>query len=107
MPLADTVVAPGRDVPVSATCCGRCGAAALLPRVGLNWAIAIVTLLFSAVHFPQYWGAWAGLAGLTLLSLALTAVRASTRSIFPCVVIHTLNNLVAAIQILSMSGESQ
>ena len=80
---------------------------ALLPRVGLNWAIAIVTLLFSAVHFPQYWGAWAGLAGLTLLSLALTLVRASTRSIFPCVVIHTLNNLVAAVQILSMSGDSR
>ena len=80
---------------------------ALLPRVGLSWAIAIVTLLFSAVHFPQYWGAWGGLAGLTVLSLALTAVRSSTRSIFPCVVIHTLNNLVAAIQILSMNGQSQ
>ncbi len=80
---------------------------ALRPRVGLNWAIALVTLLFSAVHFPQYWGAWGGLAGLTLLSLALTAVRASTRSIFPCIVIHTLNNLVAAIQILSIKGQSQ
>ena len=74
----------------------------LRPRVGLNWSIAIVTLLFSLVHFPQYWGAWAGLAGLTLLSLALTIVRASTRSIFPCIVIHTLNNVVGAIQILSM-----
>jgi len=78
---------------------------ALRPRVGLNWAIGIVTLLFSAVHFPQYWGAWAGLAGLTLLSLALTAVRASTRSLFPCILIHMLNNLVAAIQILSMKGQ--
>jgi membrane protease YdiL (CAAX protease family) len=78
----------------------------LRPRVGLNWAVAIVTLLFSAVHFPQYWGAWGGLAGLTLLSLALTVVRASTRSIFPCIVIHTLNNLVAAIQILSIRGTS-
>ena len=78
---------------------------ALRPRVGLKWTVAIVTLLFSAVHFPQYWGAWAVLAGLTTLSLALTAVRASTRSIFPCVAIHLLNNAFAAIQILSMKNQ--
>jgi membrane protease YdiL (CAAX protease family) len=79
---------------------------ALPRRVGLNWSIAIVTLLFAGVHFPQYWGAWAGLAGLTLLSLVLTVVRATTKSIFPCVIIHMLNNIVGAIQILSYSGSS-
>jgi membrane protease YdiL (CAAX protease family) len=77
---------------------------ALPRRVGTNWSIAIVTLLFAGVHFPQYWGAWAGLAGLTLLSLVLTIVRASTRSIFPCVIIHMLNNIVGAIQILSYTA---
>lgn len=79
---------------------------ALRRRVGLKWSIAIVTLLFAGVHFPQYWGAWAGLAGLTLLSLVLTVVRATTKSIFPCIVIHTLNNIVGAIQILSYTGSS-
>ena len=80
---------------------------ALRPRVGVNWAVAIVTLLFAGIHFPQYWGAWAGMAGLTMLSLVLTAVRASTRSLFPCVAIHTLNNVIGAIQILSTTGSSQ
>ena len=79
---------------------------ALRRRVGMNWSIAIVTLLFAGVHFPQYWGAWAGLAGLTLLSLVLTVVRATTKSIFPCIVIHMLNNIVGAIQILSYTGSS-
>jgi membrane protease YdiL (CAAX protease family) len=79
----------------------------LRPRVGVNWAIAIVTLLFVGVHVPQYWGAWAGLTGLTMLSLILTTVRASTGSLLPCVAIHTLNNLIGAIQILTSSPESQ
>jgi membrane protease YdiL (CAAX protease family) len=79
---------------------------ALRRRIGLNWSIAIVTLLFAGVHFPQYWGAWAGLAGLTFLSFVLTVVRATTKSIYPCIVIHMLNNIVGAIQILSYTGPS-
>lgn len=79
---------------------------ALRRYIPLGWSIAIVTLLFAGVHFPQYWGAWAGLMGLTLLSLVLTVVRATTKSIYPCIIIHLLNNVIGAIQILSYTGSS-
>ena len=72
----------------------------LRPRVGTGGSVAIITLLFAGVHFPQYWGAWAGLAELTLLSLVLTVVRASTKSLLPCFLIHLLNNAFGATQIL-------
>jgi membrane protease YdiL (CAAX protease family) len=59
---------------------------------GLNATVALVTLMFAGVHVLQYLGAWVSIAGLTLLSLALTIVRARTKSILPCVAIHTVNN---------------
>ncbi len=68
--------------------------------IGTVGAIATATLLFALVHVPQYVGAWGSLTGLLLLSLALTIVRATTKSIFPCVWIHTLYNAVGAIAIV-------
>ena len=68
--------------------------------IGMAGAITTVTLLFALVHVPQYAGAWGSLTGLMILSLALTAIRARTRSIFPCVAIHTLFNIVGAIGIV-------
>jgi membrane protease YdiL (CAAX protease family) len=64
---------------------------------GIPATIIAVTVLFAGVHVPQYWGAWASLTGLMLLSLVLTIVRARTKSILPCVVIHTVNNSVISL----------
>jgi membrane protease YdiL (CAAX protease family) len=64
---------------------------------GIRATIIAVTVLFAGVHVPQYWGAWASLTGLMLLSLILTIVRARTKSILPCVVIHTVNNSVISL----------
>ncbi|HKP86258.1 MAG TPA: type II CAAX endopeptidase family protein [Blastocatellia bacterium] len=64
---------------------------------GVPATIIAVTVLFAGVHVPQYWGAWASLSGLMLLSLTLTVVRARTKSILPCVVIHTVNNSVISL----------
>lgn len=72
----------------------------LKKAIGTVGAVSIATLLFALVHVPQYWGAWASLTGLLLLSLALTIIRAQTKSIFPCVAIHTLFNSIGAIGIL-------
>jgi len=41
--------------------------AGLRKRLGEVSTIIMVTVLFAGVHFLQYWGAWASLAGLTLL----------------------------------------
>ena len=62
--------------------------------------IIIVTLLFVGVHVPQYWGAWASIAGLLLLSVVLTIVRATSKTLLPCIVIHFINNAVASLVIV-------
>ena len=69
---------------------------ALRSRVGLSATVAFVTLLFAGVHAYQYWGSWAGLIGITVLSFVLTLIRAKTKSIFPCVAIHLVFNAVNA-----------
>jgi membrane protease YdiL (CAAX protease family) len=74
--------------------------AAFRRRLGVIATVVTVTLLFAGVHVLQYWGAWVSIAGLTLLSLVLTLVRARTKSILPCVVVHTLNNAFFSVLIL-------
>ncbi|PYT08772.1 MAG: hypothetical protein DMF60_04005 [Acidobacteria bacterium] len=73
---------------------------ALRRYLGLIATVLIVTVMFAGVHVLQYRGAWVSVAGLTLLSLALTVIRARTKSILPCVVIHTLNNAFFSVFIL-------
>lgn len=68
--------------------------------LGAVATVLIVTLMFVGVHVLQYWGAWVSIAGLTLLSLTLTIVRAMSKSILPCVVIHTINNAFFSVLIL-------
>lgn len=68
--------------------------------------IGIVSFLFLLVHVPQYWGGWAGLILLGTLSLALTVIRAETKSILPGVYIHTLFNAAGALSIL-LAGQQK
>lgn len=67
---------------------------ALQRTAGSGPAIAIVTLLFAAVHVPQYWGSPTTIILLTLLSLILTLVRVKTGNLLPCVILHTLFNAI-------------
>jgi membrane protease YdiL (CAAX protease family) len=71
--------------------------AGLRKFLGVRSTILSVTVLFAGVHVPQYWGAWASVGGLILLSLVLTIVRARTKSILPCVLIHFVNNGVISL----------
>ncbi|HXG92856.1 MAG TPA: type II CAAX endopeptidase family protein [Blastocatellia bacterium] len=72
----------------------------LRKKLGIAPAIVIVTLLFAGVHVPQYNGAWGALTALTILSLALTVIRARTRSLLPPIWIHLVFNSFGAIGIL-------
>ena len=74
--------------------------AALRRVLGLTPSVVIVTLLFAGVHVPQYWGAWTSIASITVLSILLTLVRAKTKSLYPCIAIHFLFNLVNSAFIL-------
>lgn len=69
-------------------------------KFGMAWAVFLVTLLFTAVHVPQYsLGSQPDLApliALLLLSLTLTLIRARTRNLLPCIVLHTVFNGVGA-----------
>ncbi|MFP5263281.1 MAG: CPBP family intramembrane glutamic endopeptidase [Blastocatellia bacterium] len=71
--------------------------AGLRKFLGVRSTVIAVTVLFAGVHVPQYWGQWASIAGLLLLSLILTIVRARTRSVLPCVVIHFVNNSIISL----------
>ncbi|MFY9608183.1 MAG: CPBP family intramembrane glutamic endopeptidase [Blastocatellia bacterium] len=77
---------------------------ALRSRAGVAAALVLVTMLFASVHFLQYWGAWATLSGLVLLSLILTIVRERTGSILPSVMIHFVNNAFFSMLIVANKG---
>jgi uncharacterized protein len=77
----------------------------LRKRFSATTTIIIVTLLFLGVHVPQYAGAWASLAGLMLLSLVLTVVRARSKTLLPCIVIHFINNAVVSLVIVFGKGD--
>jgi membrane protease YdiL (CAAX protease family) len=72
----------------------------LRKRIGLVATVLVVTVMFAGVHVFQNRGAWVSIAGLAFLSLVLTIVRARTRSLLPCVFIHTLNNAFASVIIV-------
>jgi uncharacterized protein len=59
---------------------------------GVVPAILFVTLAFAGVHFAQYWGSPGTIILICMLSLALTLVRYKTKSLWPCIVLHTLIN---------------
>ena len=68
--------------------------------LGLVGTVVLVTVMFTGVHVLQYMGAWVTIAGLCLLSLVLTLIRARTKSVLPCVLIHTVNNAFFAVLVL-------
>jgi membrane protease YdiL (CAAX protease family) len=67
---------------------------------GSSFSIAIVTVLFAAVHFPQYWPSYSTLFLLTLLSLVLTTIRARTGNLLPCIILHTAFNGLQSIGLI-------
>ena len=73
---------------------------ALRRRIGIAASVIIVTIVFAGIHIPQYWGAWATITGLMVVSFTLTLIRALTKSILPGILIHFLFNLIGVIPIL-------
>lgn len=65
-------------------------------KLGVVWAVILVTLLFTLVHVPQYSlnnvPDYATICTLLMLSLTLTLVRVKTGNLIPCIVLHTVVN---------------
>ncbi len=73
----------------------------LFPAAGKSFgmvpAVGLVTLLFAAVHIPQYYNSVASLTLLLVLSLILTIVRASTGRLLPSVILHFIFNGIQSV----------
>jgi membrane protease YdiL (CAAX protease family) len=66
-----------------------------------QWAaIAIVTSMFAGLHWVQYWPNVGAISSITLLSLALTLIRARTGKLLPCFVVHLVFNGVQSVIII-------
>ncbi|MFN2529657.1 MAG: lysostaphin resistance A-like protein [Pyrinomonadaceae bacterium] len=68
--------------------------------MGMAWAVAIVSIMFTGVHVLQYYNNLGVISVIALLSLTLTAVRAFTRSLIPSFLIHLIFNGVQSIILL-------
>jgi membrane protease YdiL (CAAX protease family) len=68
---------------------------------GVVWAVSVVSILFAGVHVFQYFNNFAVVSVIAILSVSLTLVRARTRSLLPCFVIHfVFNGLQALLLVL-------
>jgi membrane protease YdiL (CAAX protease family) len=65
--------------------------------LGSGVSIGIVSILFAGVHFLQYQNNLAVIGVITLVSITLTTVRAYTRRLLPCFVIHMIFNGIQAV----------
>lgn len=68
---------------------------ALWQRWQTGWAVALSSLTFALVHLPGLQWQWFALPDLLLLALALAWLRLRSGSIWPGVLAHGVNNLLA------------
>jgi membrane protease YdiL (CAAX protease family) len=73
---------------------------ALQRAIGVAWAVVGVTLLFASVHVVQYYNNISVIAAIGVLSLTLTLVRAYTKSLLPCFIIHLVFNGLQSLYIV-------
>jgi len=69
-------------------------------RIGVLGGFLVATLLFAAVHIPQYWPSYSTLFLLLFLSVILTGIRVWTRNLWPCIVLHTLFNATQSLSLI-------
>ena len=68
--------------------------------LGQWMAVVIVTCVFAGIHWVQYWPNAGAISSITLLSLALTLIRARTGKLLPCFVVHLVFNGVQSVIII-------
>ena len=73
---------------------------ALQRAIGGVGAVAIVVILFTVVHVPQYWTNLGVIAAVALLSLGLTVIRALSGRLLPCFIVHLVFNGIQSVMII-------
>lgn len=71
--------------------------AALRRLAGAAGAVVCVVVIFAVIHVPQYWPSFGVIATILLLSVVLTLIRAYTRQLLPCFIIHLVFNSIQAL----------
>lgn len=73
-------------------------------RFGQILAVFLVTILFAAVHVPQYSKNfdpdYGTILTLCIVSLILTLLRVKTKNLLPCIVLHTIFNGIQSILLI-------
>jgi membrane protease YdiL (CAAX protease family) len=73
-------------------------------KFGIPIAVFLVTLLFTAVHVPQYSNSdvpdYATILTLLIVSLSLTLIRVWTGNLLPCIILHIVFNGLQAILLI-------
>lgn len=73
-------------------------------RLGKIFAVVLVTVLFAAVHVPQYSKNfdpdYGTILTLVIVSLILTLIRVQSKNLLPCIVLHTIFNGVQSILLI-------
>jgi membrane protease YdiL (CAAX protease family) len=68
--------------------------------IGPVFAVIVVASMFAGLHVLQYWPNAGAISAITLLSVALTVVRARTGRLLPCFVIHLVFNGIQSLIIV-------
>jgi hypothetical protein len=74
--------------------------------VGRGWAIVLTAVFFACVHLPDLSFLWYALPNLALLGLLLGWLRVQSGSIWPAVLAHSMNNLLAVVSWFVMTSSS-
>lgn len=67
---------------------------------GVPLAVFLVTLLFAAVHVPQYYPSFVSIFVICLLSLVITLVRVKSNNLLPCIILHTIFNGIQSVLLI-------
>ncbi len=69
----------------------------LMRRMPVAVAVLVSALVFGCAHLPDFGFAWYAVPALVGLGVVLALLRLGSRSLWPAVVAHAGNNLVAAV----------
>ncbi|HEY0461107.1 MAG TPA: CPBP family intramembrane glutamic endopeptidase [Pyrinomonadaceae bacterium] len=76
-------------------------------KYAVQLAVVFVTVLFAAIHIPQYSSNnvpdYGTITLLLLLSLVLTLIRVKTKNLLPCIVLHTVFNGIQSVLLVAQS----
>jgi membrane protease YdiL (CAAX protease family) len=67
---------------------------------GAGWAVAIVSVLFAGIHYWQYKNNLGVVLVITILSIVLTTLRATTGSLLPPFMLHLIFNGLQSVFLL-------